>query len=743
MSTRVNINEYFENILNALKSAGKETEAFSRLQNIADEVKQLEIFVKRSFETLDNHFQAYVQQINLFSSLIEFQRKVIFFDSPEKMIQETFEYIKSQINYDGAFIHLKINEKSQKEEDFAADPSQIDVFHKFLKHDNGLQKIRKIIRKIDLGILLKDVSHSEFRDLPWHVLKAKSVIIFPLRVQNNLFGFGLIYSQKAHFQLQQLSFINLLLGLFSLLIFQHFYFFELKKRYAEQAKFYNIFEKVKFAQYFDKGPLCIYSLDESGVILHVNNSALENKQIGIKPAIGEKFSRFLPENQQTRFNKILQHLKPGDIQTYQLPMFSQNGSSHVWNLILSKIEIKKHFHLNILFAVDITNQYYHEQTVRRNEILEQISGFSELMNNDLNALLTVLIPNVSAMQIQLPPDHALQKNLQVMQNALEQSNQLVKAFLNYNLSDIEQPRRLNINKLVLSVAGRIQETLPKMINVQFSLAPDVPPMPLYPKRMAQLLKIFIQNSREALGEMGDIRVSTRKITIENSGLLRPQMFFLPGGTYIELAVKDNGKGIKKELIPHIFKPFFSTKIQNHRSGLGLFVAYKIVRDLHGEIYVESIPDKSTTFYVYLPVKGERQMLAKAPGKVATQNGKSAPFILVVDDEFNIRNILKEIFEMNGFNVLTAENGKEGVELFEQHAHHIDLVILDMVMPVMNGRQAFKEIKKRKHDQKVIIISGYLSRDELQEILADGAIGFISKPFQIEDIINKVKNVLVH
>jgi len=743
MSTRVNINEYFENILNELKNAGEGTHVFSRLQGIADEVRQLEVYVKSSFETLDNHFQAYVQQINLFSSLIEFQRKMIHFDSPEEMIRETFGYIKSQINYDGAFLHLKVNKKNQKEENLSANPAQIEVINKFLKHDNSLQKIRKTARKIDLGILLKDVSLSEFRDLPWHVLGAKSVIIFPLRVQNNLFGFGLIYSKKSNFQLNQLSFINLILGLFSLLIFQHFYFFELKKRFAEQAKLYNIFEKVKFAQYFDKGPLCIYSLDEGGVILHVNNAALENKHIGIKPAVGEKFARFLPEEQQAHFTKLLQAVKPGEMQSYRLPIFSQNGASHVWNLFLSKVEIQKHFHLNILFAVDITNQYFREQMARRNEILDQVSDFSELMNKDLNDLLTTLVPNVSLIQAQLPRNHALQMNLQVMQKSLEQSSRLMKAFLNYNLSEIEQPRRLNINKLVLSVAGRIQETLPKMINVQFSLAPDVPPMRLYPKRMAQLLKIFVQNSREALGEMGDIRISTRKITIENDGLLKPRMFSLPGGTYIELAVKDSGRGIKKELIPHIFKPFFSTKIQNHRSGLGLFVAYKIVRDLDGEIFVESIPDESTTFYVYLPIKGEKPMLEKATGTVATQNGKSGPFILVVDDEFNIRNILKEIFEMNGFHVLTAENGKEGVELFEQHAHHIDLVILDMVMPVMSGRQAFKEIKKRKKDQKVIIISGYLSRDELQEILANGALGFISKPFQIEDIISKVKDVLVH
>ncbi len=742
MDTRYNISEYFDSILNSLKNIQQGTQAPSQLQKISEEISRLEKYVRVSFETLDHHFEAYVQQVNLLSNLIEFQRKAIHFTSTEKMVQAIFEYLKTNVNYDGAFIRLKADLKGKREETLTPDSAQKEIYQKFLQQNDCQWKIRKMLQDKDLGILLKNVERSELRELPWEILGARSAILFPVRLQNHLFGFGVLFRREKPLVLEQMTLINLILGLLTLLLFQHFYFFKLKKRLLRDARLQNIFDRVKFGDFFDKGPLYIYTLDESGVILHANTAAHHIRPDQSSP-VGENFLHLLPAEQHPIFREHLRRLAPGEVQQFVTPVYTRDAENRIWECFLTRLELKDQFILNMLFAVDITRNYYREQMERRNEVLDQIGRFSHVINKNLNQLMAVMVPGISLLRNRHAGDTVSQKQLQAIEERLEQTGELLKAFLNYRLTEIEQPARLELNQLLLSVVTQLQEKCPPEIKFQYSLAPGIPAMFLYPKRIAQLVKILIDNSREALDPAGGtIRVGTRLVQCPASGFLTPEMFALPPGTYLELTVSDDGRGIPHRVLPHIFKPFFSTKIKNHRSGLGLFVAYNIVKSLNGEIFVKSVPGKSTTFYVYFPVKGEG-MMVDSPAKATTgQNGKDESYILVVDDEFNIRNILKEIFEIHGFRVLTAENGVEALALFDRYGSAIDLVILDMIMPVMNGKETFKEIRKRKKDQKVIIISGYMRREEVQEILSGGALGFISKPFQIEDILNKVKSVLV-
>ena len=387
-------------------------------------------------------------------------------------------------------------------------------------------------------------------------------------------------------------------------------------------------------------------------------------------------------------------------------------------------------------------KYILEQAFR-NETLDEITEFSRIINGYLNNLLTVMVPNVSLMKSSLPEDHPLQKHLETMDKSLGQAGNVVKAFLNYNLTEIEQPKKLNINKFFVYVMDRFKEKIPPGVEIQFSLEPGIPAMPLYSRRMAQLIKILTQNSLEAIKEKGYIRISTRVIEMEKDDLLIPFMFFISKGKYIEIAFEDSGKGIEGKDIKHVFKPFFTSKIKNESLGLGLFIVYNIVRDLKGEIFVRSNPGQSTTFYIYLPVKDVAAAIPDSNG-TAVQNGVSkskSPRILVVDDEYNIRTILKEIFELNGYSVITAANGKEGIKLFQENAKSIDLVILDMVMPEMDGKSTFTEIKKWKHNQKVIIISGYAKNHDLVEMNKNGALAYLNKPFHVNDIVKEVKNIL--
>ncbi|MFQ5584219.1 MAG: response regulator, partial [Calditrichia bacterium] len=513
-----------------------------------------------------------------------------------------------------------------------------------------------------------------------------------------------------------------------------------RSKLQEQVNLNKNLEDFKYANLLEKGPLFIFTLDTQGVIIHSNSRAKEAIDLDEDFVVGEKFLNLVSHDHRKPFQNILNQMKEGDVRSYKCPVIGTKSNVYMMEFYITKMELQNDFPVTVVFAVDATQEYYKNVQLNRNQVLDEITRFSQIINGYLDNLLSVLLPHINMMKNTIK-NEKWQRNFKVIQMSLNQTANMVQKFLNFDSRDVETPRTLNLNDIVREVIEEVKTKCPDSIKLNFSLDPAVPSLMLYPNRLKQLLTIFSQNSLEALPGKGRIRVSTKTINMEKSGILQPHKFYLKKGKYVELAFEDNGMGIDERILPQIFKPFFSTKIRNEGVGLGLYVAYNIVKDLEGEIFVESKPGVKTVFYVYIPAKEEFDMETILPGMAEAIVEKS-PTILVVDDEFNIRSMLKEVFEMNGFSVYTAANGEEGVGIFREHTDEIDLIILDMVMPVMDGKRAFLEIQKIKKGQKIIIISGYAQRDDLQEILNKGALAFMSKPFQIDAIVEKVNECLV-
>ena len=264
-------------------------------------------------------------------------------------------------------------------------------------------------------------------------------------------------------------------------------------------------------------------------------------------------------------------------------------------------------------------------------------------------------------------------------------------------------------------------------------------------KIQKLLKILVDNSILAVKNKNkpEIKVSTKLYVHKCDGLVKDKSFFLKSGNYLEICVRDNGSGIPAKSINQVFKPFYSTRVKNEGVGLELFIAYNIVKEMKGQIFILSQLDKFTEVYVYLPFMEEKSMEEyQTENEIDLEETKiKQPTILVVDDEYNIRNIMQEIMEMSGIRVFTAGNGKDGVDVYLQRQDDIDLIIMDMVMPIMDGRAAFEEIKKIDPKQKIFIISGYSQKEDLEEMLDKGAIGFLRKPFQVKEIVEEVNKIL--
>ncbi|MBW1971904.1 MAG: response regulator, partial [Deltaproteobacteria bacterium] len=203
-------------------------------------------------------------------------------------------------------------------------------------------------------------------------------------------------------------------------------------------------------------------------------------------------------------------------------------------------------------------------------------------------------------------------------------------------------------------------------------------------------------------------------------------------------ISDTGVGMSEKVKERIFEPFFTTKEKGHGTGLGLSMVYGVIKNHGGYIDVESYPGMGTTFSIYIPANHKVKKSKEITPIEEIIHGKGT--ILVIDDEEVVRDVLKDMLESIGYNVLTAENGKKGLNIYKSNID-IDLVILDLIMPVMSGKETFQELKKINKNVKVLIATGYAKEEHLKEVLEQGALGVIQKPFTLERLSAKINKII--
>ncbi len=744
MRLQKSIVQYFDKIISSIKQMEQNSTVFSELKGISEELELLEQYVKTTLDTLDNNFNSFVRQINLLSELVEFQRSVLNFKSSDKMMSILFEFLQRNVRSDHGFIVFKLKEEDQDDILLADRNDQTALYRRFIDTPE-MALLKSIVQERDMAYLITDVQQFSTEQSHWEMLQAKSIILFPVKVRGNFLGMGLLVRQSETFELNDLSFVNLVIGLVSLLIYQHFYFAKLKTRLFKQFRLRKMLEEVKYAEYFEKGPLYIFTLDPRYVILHTNTAAISNLKIDEEMIIGDNFLELIPKSYRAGMTKVLDEAEEGRVQYFRSPLISRPGVEPMLEFYVSQLILQNNFNLILVFGVDITQMYYRDLAVRRNGVLDELDQFSRTLIGEFNNLLTVILPNVSLLRTRMDKDHAYQHQLEAIENAAHRSANLIQKFLNYDLVDFEAAEVGNLNKVVKAFIHSLRSEIPAKVEIKFQLDPGAKNITYYPLRIRQLLKNLLDNSLLALQkrEEPEICFSTRYIVQAKDGLVENRPFFLKAGKYMELSVQDNGCGIPEKSLSQVLKPFYSTRIKNEGVGLGLFIAYNIVKDMKGQIYIESEYEKFTTVYIYLPIKEEQSMEVLTMEKDTTSRDikKGKATVLVVDDEYNIRSMMREIMEMYGLKVYTAGNGRDGVDVYQRFKSEIDLVILDMVMPVMDGRAAFDEIKKIDSEQKIFIISGYSQREDLEDMLQKGAIGFLRKPFQVKEIVNKIREIL--
>ncbi len=317
------------------------------------------------------------------------------------------------------------------------------------------------------------------------------------------------------------------------------------------------------------------------------------------------------------------------------------------------------------------------------------------------------------------------------------AQELTRRLLGFARSGKYNPVPLNLNDVIretLSVSGKIFE---KNIKTNYDLDIHIHSVDADKNQIIQVLTNLIINAKDAMPGGGEITFKTENVFIDNTpdslypGIIEP-------GHYVKLSVSDTGIGMTEEIKECIFEPFFTTKQKSKGTGLGLAAVYGIIKNHKGYIFCQSEPNKGAAFTIYLPFGEQEGVKEKAEVKSTVGTGT----ILVVDDEQSVLSLSKDMLERLGYRVLLAADGNQAVEIYKKDIHDIDLVLLDVIMPVLGGKEVFQELKKIDSHIKVLLFSGFSRDERINEILSEGALGFIEKPFTRKKLSAAVSKVLM-
>jgi two-component system cell cycle sensor histidine kinase/response regulator CckA len=497
----------------------------------------------------------------------------------------------------------------------------------------------------------------------------------------------------------------------------------------------NAEEKFRKAFNANPEPITIATISE-GRYIDVNESFLRVTGYSREEVIG-RTSRELnfwvgPEDRSIFIEKLK---KQGSVREMEIGFRTKSGEIRTAVDSAEIIDVAGQECVIAIFR-DITEQKTLEKQLRQTQKMEAVGQLSGGIAHDFNNLLGVIIGYSEILEHRLAPDDPLQKECLQIKKAGQSAASLTRQLLAFSRQQVLEPRVLDLNAIVLNVEKMLRRLIGEHIDLRTQLDPALGSVKADQSQIEQVIINLAVNARDAMARGGKLIIETSNVILDEDYARRhsPQ---LPG-PYVLLAVADTGIGMDAETQARIFEPFFTTKELGKGTGLGLSTVYGVVRQSGGHIWVYSEPGQGTTFKIYLPRAGQTARLQQ-PAAGPAESLRGSETILLVEDEEALRGLTHSLLENSGYTVLEADLPEAAIEIAHQHRGTIHLLLTDMVMPGMNGRDLAANLAAKRPEMKVVYMSGYTGFTHAG--LADPEISLLAKPFTRDTLLRKVRGAL--
>ena len=491
---------------------------------------------------------------------------------------------------------------------------------------------------------------------------------------------------------------------------------------------------------FETVNLIVLGLDSQGTVDYVNPFLLQLTGYARDEALGSNWvERFLPTAQQAEMSGVFLELLERDIHPhYRNPIVTKAGEERMisWhNTVLRDAQGRPTGTLSI--GEDITEHQRLEEQFRQAQKMEAVGRLAGGVAHDFNNMLTVITSYSTLLLDDMDPTDARREDLEEIRKAAAGAAGLTRQLLAFSRQQVLELRVLDLNEIVGGAGKMLQRLIGEDIALVTVLAPDLGSVKADPGQIEQVIMNLAVNARDAMPDGGKLTIETSNVELGEAYTLEHRP--VSPGAYVLLSVSDAGTGMDEATKAHLFEPFFTTKEKGRGTGLGLATVYGIVKQSGGFVWVYSEPGHGTTLKIYLPRVNEAP--PDLPHGRSPEALHGTETILLAEDSAGVRAVAREVLQRNGYAVIQASDGRAALELAAAHSGPIHLLVTDVIMPGMSGRQLADRLRDERPELKVLFVSGYTDDAIIRHGILEPGIAFLQKPFTPDALARKVREVL--
>ena len=516
---------------------------------------------------------------------------------------------------------------------------------------------------------------------------------------------------------------------------------ESQRELAERKRAEEHLRKLSVA--VEQNPASIVITDTSGTIEYVNPHFTGLTGYTFDEAVGRNPSMLKTgETSREEYTELWETILSGGEWRGEFHNRKKNGDLYWEQALIAPIRDNSyaitHF---IAIKEDITERKQLEGQLRHAQKMDAIGQLAGGIAHDFNNILTAIVGYASIMQLKLSDDSPLKKNAEQIVTTAERGASLTQGLLAFSRKQASNPVAVDLNEIINRVHQLLLRLISEDIHLEINLDHHVLPVLADSGQIEQVLMNLSTNARDAMPQGGSIVITTETVTL-NTDFVIARGFGTPG-RYALLTFTDSGAGMEPEIVRHVFEPFYTTKELGKGTGLGLSIVYGIIKKHSGYVLCYSTIGIGTIFQIYLP------LLDSAPAEIGKRalerelDVQGESFILLAEDNETTRVLGREILEEFGYSVVEAVDGEDALEKFREQGGRISLVILDVIMPKMNGREVYDAIRGIAPDTRVLFCSGYARDVVVSQGGLEEGMNYLAKPFTPKELLMKIREVLDH